>query len=319
MRKNETGFSIVEGLLIVVVVALIGIGGWLVWRKQHAVPKTTDGLLSAIRDDGKNNFSNATFQLSDGWNAESTATSFNHVPGYDYGVSGVGKSLWVEYLNTNQTKSVKWLKFFHKTIHPAKNMGVIGDRIGTRLKAYGYMTTDNKTYRKGDATCTVLNILAGIAQYQNDPNVPATLLQVTCFDATTLKNAAENMKPFVMTYLQAHPSLKAGDIISGPLDIKSIAGNDSVIAPSATSGYDIAEMLVTNANKKTIALYYAKFAQKGVYDASGWRYVTEANDEFGFQCGAMTADPDARKALYNQVCLSAEGQVRLDTNDRAVQ
>ncbi len=41
MKKlNQKGFGVVEGLLIVVVVALVGVVGWLVYDRQKTEPKT---------------------------------------------------------------------------------------------------------------------------------------------------------------------------------------------------------------------------------------------------------------------------------------
>jgi len=118
------------------------------------------------------------------------------------------------------------------------------------------------------------------------------------------------MKPFVNEYLKANASLKASDLAVGPLTIKSKNGS-GVIGSSHAAGYDIAEMVVSTKASKKIALFYAK--------GTAWHYITQANDEFGFECGPMKSNPDVRKALYDQVCLSENGQVRLDTSNRALQ
>jgi hypothetical protein len=40
MKKNQEGFSVVEGLLIVVIVGMLGGVGWYVWHSQQQVDKT---------------------------------------------------------------------------------------------------------------------------------------------------------------------------------------------------------------------------------------------------------------------------------------
>jgi cytoskeletal protein RodZ len=45
MKKNQKGFSAVEGLLILIIVGLIGFVGWYVW---HANEKTNENLAAAI-------------------------------------------------------------------------------------------------------------------------------------------------------------------------------------------------------------------------------------------------------------------------------
>lgn len=41
VHKNTNGFTVVEGLLIVLVVAVIGFGGYYVWHTQHKTASTT--------------------------------------------------------------------------------------------------------------------------------------------------------------------------------------------------------------------------------------------------------------------------------------
>lgn len=82
---------------------------------------------------------------------------------------------------------------------------------------------------------------------------------------------------------------------------------------SETPGYDLAELLIQqNSQKPELALYYA--------NNGSWHYVTRHSDEWGFSCDAMKADPEARKALYDQICYQYPntGQVRLDSSRRAL-
>lgn len=316
MKKNQRGFSAVEGLLVLIVVVLVAGAGWLIYHRQNAKPKTLDGVLSSITSDAKNTYSNAVFEPKNDWTAEASATAFNKVAGYNYAVSGVGRGIFLAYENTGQSKTVKQFLFFNKTIPPANSLARVKNWVGSKLVSYGFTTTDNKTYKKADNTCTVLNDSAGLAH--NDFGEASNLLDVSCFSKEVLQDAAAQMKPFVDEYLKENPTLKANDLTVGPLTIKSKNGS-GVIGSSHAASYDIAEIVISTSSKKQIALYYAKDAEIGTNNNSGWHYVTQANDEFGFKCGDVMANPDARKAFYDQVCLSENGQVRLDTNNRALQ
>lgn len=308
MCKNQKGFSLIEGLLVAAIAGLIILSGWFVYQGQNPMPKTIDAVLSQITEDAKKTYSNAVFENKYAWGAESEATGYNKVEGYDYTVSGIGKGIWLPFENNGETITTKKFIFFKKTIPSASSLNEIKTFVGSQLIKYGFTTTDNKTYHHGDDKCTVLN----------DPTVlehpgvteESNLLDVSCFGKDVLAISAAEMKPFVNEYLKANSSLKASDLSVGPLTIKSKNGS-GVIGSSHEAGYDIAEMVVSTKTSKKIALYYSKY---GV-----WHYITQANDEFGFECGAMKSDPDARKAMYDQVCLSENGQVKLDTNNRALQ
>jgi len=316
MKSNQKGFSVVEILIVIFVVGLLGAVGWLVYDRQNSTPKSLDAVLSKIRNDAKKTFTNANFEPKYDWSAELSPTSFNKVDGYDYSVSGVGKGIRLAYEYSDKSTTTKRFLFFNRTIPPAKSLDEVKGWIGNRLVMYGFNTTDNKTFQKGDDMCTVLNDPAELSG--SDLGEASNLLEVNCFRKEVLRDSAAQMKPFVDEYLKANTNLKASDLAVGPLTVKSKYGK-GVIGSSKSAGYDIAEMVVSTKNKKQIALYYAKNAEIGTNNISGWQYVTQADDEFGFKCGDMKADPDARKALYDQVCLNENGQVRLDTANRALQ
>lgn len=316
MKNDQKGFSTIEGVVLLVIIAIIGSIGWFVSQRQNDMSNTPDTVLSSISSDAKSTYSNASFEPIHGWNAEASATAFNKVSGYDYAVSGVGKGIWLAYASTGQSKTIPWLWVFHKTIPPANNLDEVKHWVSSRLTLYGFTTSDHQTYKKGSNTCTVLNDPAGLAH--NDFGQPSNILEVRCFGQGVAQDAAAQMKPFTEEYIRAHATLRASGLTVGPLTIKSKNGA-GVIGSSHAAGYDIAEMVVSTKSKKTLALYYAKNADIRTGSNSGWHYVTEATDEFGFSCDAMKADQDARKALYDQVCLSNAGQVRLDTQNRALQ
>jgi prepilin-type N-terminal cleavage/methylation domain-containing protein len=321
MKNNQKGFSIIELLVVIFVVGLLGLVGWLVYDRQNTSPKTLDEVLARISTDATKVFTNAVFEPKYDWTAEATGTAFNTVDGYDYSVSGVGKGIWLAYEYSDKSETTSRLLFFKRTVPPAKNLDEVKNWVGNQLVKYGFSTSDNKTYTKDENTCNVLNDPNSLFQnkeatIETDQNT--NLLEVTCFGREILKDSAAQMKPFVDEYLKANTDLIASDLTVGPLTIKSKNGA-GVISSSRTAGYDIAEMVVSTNSNKQIALYYAKNTENDTDNNAGWRYVTQANDEFGFKCGDMIADPDARKALFDQVCLSENGQIKLDTNNRALQ
>jgi hypothetical protein len=318
MKKNETGFSVAKLLITVVILGILGGLGWY-FTHQNAKPANLDETLTWITRDAKNKYSNATFEPKYDWTAEASATAFNKVDGYDFTVSGVGQGIQLAYAYSDQPITQKRLKFFTHTIRPATSLDEVKEFVGKRLVKYGFKTTDNKSYTRDSNTCNVLNDPTSLFPNQNGSEQEnSNLLQVTCFGPDALQQAASQMEPFVTEYLAAHPSLKASDLAVGPLTVKSKYGA-GVIGSSKNAGYDIAELVISTKDRKQIALYYAKDADINTGQTSGWKYVTEANDEFGFKCEDMKKSPDAEKAFYDQVCLGADGQVRLDTNNRALQ
>src|SRR5437868_411351 len=56
LRRNETGFGIVEALLILIIVGLVGIVGWLAYRSHHETTITDTnpscGTLSLSAENG---------------------------------------------------------------------------------------------------------------------------------------------------------------------------------------------------------------------------------------------------------------------------
>jgi hypothetical protein len=308
MNRDQKGFSVLEVIIVLIAISLVVGMGWFFYSQQNTKPKTLDTVLSSLNKEARNNFSNAKFEAKNDWGAEAGATAFNKVNGYDYTVSGAGKGLWLAYQYSDKSVTTKRFVLFKKTIPPAKSLAEVKTFVGHKLTSYGFTTTDQKTFNRGSDTCTVLNDPAELQH----PGVgsASNLLDVRCVSKDMLQNAAAKSKPFVAQYLQANSNLNASDLAVGQLTIKSKNGA-GVIGSSHAAGYDIAEMVVSTKAKKQIALYYTK--------NSSWHYVTQANDEFGFKCNDMKANADARKAFYDQVCLGENGQVKLDTNNRALQ
>ncbi len=321
MKSYQKGFTVVEGVIILAIVVLVGGITWF-FIEHNAKPNSPDETLSAITKDMNNTFSDVEFKNHNTWNAEMEATSYDKVAGYDFSVSDVGKNVWFIFEGEGKPRTITQYKFIHKTLQPAANMSLVVGRTKDVLVKYGYTSSDNKIYKKGDEYCTVAidseSLFPNITNYNSDVQGDSNLLQVNCFTDAELQAAAGQLKPFVDAYVAANQTTKASDITAGPVTIKS--SNDAgVIGSSHQAGDDIAEMVVTINGKKQVALFYAKNADIVTHKNSGWIFVTQANDEYGFKCGDMAANPDSRKAFYDQVCLSANGQVRLDTNNRALQ
>jgi len=63
MKKNQSGFSIVEGLLILIIVGIIGGTGWYVWQAKN----NTDDNLSSATKTSNSSQSTATTSPYSGW------------------------------------------------------------------------------------------------------------------------------------------------------------------------------------------------------------------------------------------------------------
>lgn len=154
------------------------------------------------------------------------------------------------------------------------------------------------SYATDDSTCL----------YITDSQRAAT---ISCFTKDELKQAAVTANTYLTTYMDAQPQLAASQLVFGPVTIKSQT-KSGVIGASETAGYDIAEAVIAVDGTKKLVLYYS--AQGGP-----WKYVTQADDEYGFRCQAFMANDDVRRAMHGQVCLGDTGHVRLDSTRRALQ
>jgi hypothetical protein len=297
MIKNQKGFSAVEILLAVAVIcAVIGVG-WFVLSNK---PKPLSTMLETIKTDIPRSFNDVVVEQKK-WAAQYVTNTPQKVEGSDYALSPQSsQTITFEQTVSPKDKTVIHFVIFKKKLGTAWSQNgsasPLAERVNSIFKKNKFTATkegENTTFKRDDDTC----LFSGT--------------QLSCFNPDILKVIAGESKPFVDTYLTAHSEIKAKDIVVGPVTIKSQDGS-GVISSSHAAGYDIAEAIVTVNDKRSIALYYKT-------SNSNWRYITEAGDEYGFKCGPMQADPDARKAMYDQVCLGENGQVRLDTSNRALQ
>ncbi len=174
---------------------------------------------------------------------------------------------------------------------------VLIDSVMSRAGYTRTQGTANLFYDKDSSTCTITDT--------------GDVLTLSCSTSEILSNIAADAKPFVDAYLAAKPDA-ADNLAIGPIVIKNSDHENHVITASKRSGYKIAEALIVTNGTKYLALFYQK-------DGGNWAFVSQAADEYGFNCGDFTVNPDARAAFYDQICLGPEGQVRLDTNNRALQ
>jgi len=83
MSKKQLGFGVVEVVIIVVVLALIGVGGWYVWEANHKSPSTASNSNTPTNNSNTTNTAKtlgldsdkATFTLPSGWSVRDDHTN----------------------------------------------------------------------------------------------------------------------------------------------------------------------------------------------------------------------------------------------------
>jgi hypothetical protein len=284
-------------------------------------PKSLDALLPVVSKAYKADFSNTTLD-NNIWEAQEAINVPESVSGSNFSLAPSSvPTLYFLYGPDMNSKTVRHLFFFKRTIKPAANNGDVQREVDKILRKNGFayrqsqthtaryidnvtelntQTVTTRVYTRGNNTC----------QYSQTSTSVLGLPELSCYDSSSWSAAAARAKPFVDAYVQAHPGAKESDISFGPLTIKS-RHNSGVIMASETPGYDIAEALLLDKGNMHLTLFYK---HGGV-----WHYAASANDEYGFPCSAMAANAASRQAFHDQICLSSNGQVRLDTNRRALQ
>jgi Tfp pilus assembly protein PilE len=115
IRKNEAGFSPVEVIIVLIIVALIGVVGWFVYKSQHkAAVATTSTATKAVPANpyvGWKTYCDSTtkdcFKYPNTWTLN-TGTSINTA------VVGPSKAVSVEYSNPSSA-NVGGPQTFHTT------------------------------------------------------------------------------------------------------------------------------------------------------------------------------------------------------------
>jgi hypothetical protein len=160
-----------------------------------------------------------------------------------------------------------------------------------------HATVQNMKLVKGNVICSLSQV---DADYYVD---------VSCSSSDIDHYLAAQMQPFVNIEAKAK-KLSVSSITAGPMTIRGAQPgrqSDSAVGPSETAGYNLAEVLLVHGNDRRVALYYSHNGQ--------WHFITEATDEYGFSCNDVFADPDARRAMFDQVCYDSQiGQHRVDSS-----
>lgn len=277
-----------------IVLIVIAFGGALYLQQRSA---DRHSLLSTVQNKVNSTYSNIAINDSP-WPAQMGSGVSVAASGYDF------------QLNSQSLPSMYFtMKDGHFTAMTSSRTAnsphaIVSPIIDTTITRAGYIAYIGKQ-----------NIITYINDYDNkclsifDQN--QTVLTLTCYTKEDTNAAAAKIQPFVAAYTKSNQNTDSSSTTYGPATIKS-QNKSGVITSSFAPGYDIAEAVIQNGTRKQLALFYSK-------DGGAWHYITQADDEYGFSCSAYTANPDVRKAMYDQICLSDQGQVRLDTNNRALQ
>lgn len=295
--------SITFGLLLV-----LAIGAGLLMRHTLAskTPQTDvsfDELFQTVRQDIGSQFSDYTVHVQD-WNPMNTDPEAQYIAGYGFGLAKSAQP----YLFVTPAKSAA----IYDVPPPTKSPRDVADAMANVLRREGFTENERdphtpspwpRIFTRSIDECTI-----------NSQAYSSVSLQ--CSSPSLRKQQAAAAQPFADAYLAKNPTLKAKDITFGQLTIKS-KNNSGVVTASATAGYDLAEAFIYRTDQKdeepSIALYYQKNGT--------WHFITAAKDEYGFSCEDIMADPNARKAYYDQICYdhTLQGQRRMDTARRATQ
>ncbi|HSX17421.1 MAG TPA: hypothetical protein VLH86_04970 [Patescibacteria group bacterium] len=281
--------------LMMVVAALALIIAVLAAYSFYRQP-TVSEAMDTIKSKTESKYSNVAVDASQ-WPAQMGSQLSLHATGYDYNVSSQSfPSLYFTLKETPQVPSGTVVN------SPKEITGTIDaemDNAGFKVDSANH-TNEFTLYGRKDTTCF---------RIYTDQQFTVTF---TCYDHNNIAGVSQDAQPFVNAFNKANPTQPINlNSTIGPIVIKSHYGAGA-IGSSHEAGYDIAEAVVTQSNVKKLVLFYNKYG-------GDWQYITKANDEFGFSCKDYTANADVRKAMFDQICLGDQGQVRLDTNNRALQ
>ena len=301
IKLNSRGFGVFEGLLIFVIIGVLGGVGFYVYKKNEK-PKTLEEVVRQIKNELPNEYTDLAIEQSK-WTAQQTSRNPKQVEGYEFKLNPQGSLTLTDSPKEPpvEEKIITRYLLFKKTISSVSSEGAepVSSKVISMLENNDFSVSGNKE---------------GVTELSRDKEKCfVSNEQLSCLSPTMLKAIAEEIQPFVKEYLKANPSIDEKDLTVGPLTIKSQDGQ-GVITASKNSGFDIAEVVFENKGQKKIALFYT--------NGDSWKYITQANDEFGFSCEDIKQNPDARKAFYNQICYQYQenkGQIRLDSGGRALQ
>jgi hypothetical protein len=307
-RKLHAGFTVVDVCLMLVVVAAIGLAGWLFFSRsdsgssgQTNTPPAKQDVLADVahRVENQHGFLSTAANT---WVGQMGSGAALEVEGYKYRLdSRFFSSLYISYRDNAPADSLALPQLIDPIVQQAMQAAGYDPATGAYDIAgpNGAAITTYRSFVSDDTTCLYI--------YDAGQRVDT----ITCFPKSQIKMAGEAVRQYVDAYTSANPQVEARGLTFGPMVVKSKVKN-GVINASETAGYDISEAVVTVNGKQHLVLYYNK--QNGP-----WTYIAQANDEFGFLCRDYMANEDVRKAMQGQVCLSDGRHVRLDSARSALQ
>ena len=267
----------IAGLVIAAVVGfMLGLVFWNDPQPPQTPPIVSEAepVIADLEKEIPKNFTDYSV-VRTGWTGQSTSGSPITVPGYDFTVSDQSlPGLLVHPRRVND-----------ELVVPAQSIDDVWGFVHEHFAAAGFKSLTSDSYIRGDETCTIMHEFGSVQ------------LELRCRGEKLEKSLAEQAKPFVDLYLRAHAGLKAGDLMYGPMVVRS-QNPSGPIGASKIAGYDLAEAVVRHGGDSFVALFYGHQGK--------WHYITEAYDEFGFSCSDITKDPQARKAFRHQWCYQYE-------------
>lgn len=312
--------SIIKRTLIIIVLFVVAIGGGLVLghvrraAKSSIAPlQTQQQFMKKIGDAISKQFAPDYVTDTSTWDAENTDPGKTLTgKGYDFAIS----SSALPQLQVRPAHLIKGNGIVETNFVPAHTANEVYGFVAEWMRDhYGFTERTDGARPDDTATNQLFNNLGQggetttftLARKQQTCEATWTTYYLTlfCRDPDVERVAAAQLAPFVSLYAAHHTV--TGKTVFGPLSIKS--QDKAVVRPigrSDAAGYDIAELLIHSGDHRALALFYAK--------GNTWHFITEASDEFGFNCTDIQKDPDARKAFHGQICyLPSRGQIYLDT------
>lgn len=136
-KINQKGFTLVEGLLIVLVIAVLGIGGYLVWNKNKTVtPAKSDTPATA----SQSNEQKSSDLVISQWNVKATVPTA--LTGVTYTIKGNTAAL-----NSDQQKEIS--NSCGNELNPQSAWGIVREASGSIMSADGTALSDSEAVSTG--------------------------------------------------------------------------------------------------------------------------------------------------------------------------
>lgn len=323
--------SVLVVVLIIAALLVFGAGRLTHHYKNSALPANTDtaaltAMQKFIADAGQQiatQYGKDYDTTTQVWYAENTTEGDPvSVPGYNFKISSsTAPTLHVIPVHIS---AIEGITVGIGNIYPAHDIAAVYTTLRDNLGKSGFQEVNGASSAEsqqlsdastGDVTRTLQNVKTQQqCKVTEEPSYYS--LAMTCTSPAVNRALAAQMAPFVALYTKGKSQAQQ-DTSFGPLDIRSqdpTHNSEGPIFASESAGYDVAELVAHKGTSHYVALFYAH--------NNAWRYITDAGDEYGFDCTPIWNDPEARKALHDQVCYDFKdnsGQIRVDSDRRALQ